>query len=198
MTQDYLKNGDTQFKGQILMSSVLLRDRRSVQSTDGTSLYDYTTPTLTIGGTKDGLMRITRVAESYYHQVTNISTSQAKLFPVEVLTGVAHYQFAGGVPPSFVQKNDLKGDISDADARVLVGQTMTKFIDDIIKTGESVSSQATADFFAPFLQAMVQEGSAVMKEPCNQNPMINVPTPDCMKGSPWVEENALKILVGDL
>ena len=30
MTQDYLKNGDTQFKGQILMSSVLLRDRRSV------------------------------------------------------------------------------------------------------------------------------------------------------------------------
>ena len=96
-------------------------------------------------------MRITRVAESYYHQVTNISSSQAKLFPVEVLTGVAHYQFAGGVPPSFVQKNDLKGDISDADARVLVGQTMTKFIDDIVKTGESVSSQATADFFAPFL-----------------------------------------------
>ena len=117
MTQDYLKNGDTQFKGQILMSSVLLRDRRSIQSTDGTTLYDYTTPTLTIGGTRDGLMRITRVAESYFHQVTNISTSQAKLFPVEVLNGVAHYQFAGGVPPSFVQKNDLKGDISDADAR---------------------------------------------------------------------------------
>ena len=96
-------------------------------------------------------MRITRVAESYYHQVTNISENQAHLFPVEVLAGVAHYQFAGGVPPSFVQKNDLKGDISDADARVLVGQTMTKFIDDILKTSESYSSTATGDFFAPFL-----------------------------------------------
>ena len=198
MTQDYLKNGDKQFKGQILMSSVLLRDRRAVQSTDGTTLYDYTTPTLTIGGSKDGLMRITRVAESYYHQVTNISTSQARMFPVEVLAGVAHYQFAGGVPPKFVQKNDLKGDIPDADARELVGQTMTKFIDDILRRGGSDSSKATGDFMAPFLEAMRQEGSAVMKAPCNQDDMVNVPTPDCIKGSPWVEENALKILVGDL
>lgn len=107
MTQDFLKKGSTkvdasQFKGQILMSSVLLRGTRKVQDTDGTTLYDYSTPTLTIGGTKDGLMRISRVAESYWHQVTNISPSQASLFPVEVLSGVAHYQFAGGVPPEFV------------------------------------------------------------------------------------------------
>lgn len=57
---------------------------------------------MTIGGTKDGLMRISRIAESYWHQVTNIDPSQAEMFPVEALEGVAHYQFAGGVPPSFV------------------------------------------------------------------------------------------------
>ena len=199
MTQDYLSSGTTAFKGQILMSSVLLRDRRSIQESDGTTLYDYQTPTLTIGGTKDGLMRITRVAESYWHQVTNISSSQANLFPVEALAGVAHYQFAGGVPPSFVQKNDLKGDVSDDQARKLVGQTMTNFIDEVIKTGQAGgSSQETADFMAPFLEAMRQEGSAVMKQPCNQDDMINVPTPSCLKGSPWVEERALKTLVGDL
>ena len=101
------------FKGQILMASSLLRDSRSVQESDGTTLFDYNTPTLTMGGTKDGLMRITRVAESYYHQVANIDSSQANMFPVEVMEGIAHYQFAGGVPPSFVQKNDLKGDITD-------------------------------------------------------------------------------------
>ena len=28
--------------------------------------------------------------------------------------------------------------------------------------------------------------------------MINVPTPDCIKGSPWVEERAFKNLVGEL
>lgn len=85
------------------MSSVLLRDRRSISADDGTSFYNYDTPTLTIGGSKDGLMRVTRVAESYWHQVSNIYETQASMFPVEVLSGVAHYQFAGGVPPSFVQ-----------------------------------------------------------------------------------------------
>lgn len=175
------------FKGQILMSSVLLRDSRSVQESDGTTLYDFNTPTLTMGGTKDGLMRITRVAESYYHQVTNISPSQANMFPVEALSGVAHYQFAGGVPPSFVQKNDLKGDISDESARSLVGSVMTDFIDSIIRTeGFASTTQDTSDFMAPFLEAMVQEGSAVMKEPCNDNDIINVASNTCIKGSPWV------------
>jgi hypothetical protein len=112
MTQDFMTSGSTSpdaslFKGQILMSSVLLRSTRSIDESEGTSVYDYSTPTLTIGGSKDGLMRITRVAESYWHQITNIAETQATLFPVEVLEGVAHYQFAGGVPPSFVQKNDL-------------------------------------------------------------------------------------------
>ena len=90
------------FKGQILMGSVLLRDTRSVQTTDGSTLYNYSVPTLTVGGSKDGLMRLSRVAESYWHQVTNITCMQSHLFPVEVLEGVAHYQFAGGVPPSKV------------------------------------------------------------------------------------------------
>ena len=73
------------------MSSVLLRSTRSIDEAEGTSVYDYSTPTLTIGGSKDGLMRITRVAESYWHQISNIAETQATLFPVEVLEGVAHY-----------------------------------------------------------------------------------------------------------
>ena len=28
--------------------------------------------------------------------------------------------------------------------------------------------------------------------------MINVPTPSCLKGSPWIEERALNNLVGEL
>ena len=107
MTADFLtkksrKVDPKMFKGQILMGSVLQRDTREVQKDDGSTLYDYSVPTLTIGGSKDGLMRVSRVAESYWHQVTNIHADQANLFPVEMLEGVAHYQFAGGVPPSFV------------------------------------------------------------------------------------------------
>ena len=203
MTQDFLTSGSTSpdaslFKGQILMSSVLLRGSRSVQESDGTTLFDYNTPTLTMGGTKDGLMRITRVAESYYHQVANIDPSQANMFPVEAMEGIAHYQFAGGVPPSFVQKNDLKGDITDEAAREDIAFLMADFIDHTIKGEGWESSQGTHDYMAPFMEAMRQEGSKVMKEACNQDDIVNVATNTCIKGSPWVEERALKTLVGNL
>lgn len=91
--------------------------------------------------------------------MSNIDPSQANLFPVEVLDGVAHYQFAGGVPPKQVQENDLMGDVSDLDARGLVGQSMTKFIDDILTTGMSTTGSATDAYMTPFVNAMTQEGS---------------------------------------
>jgi hypothetical protein len=50
---------------------------------------------------------------------------------------------------------------------------------------------------APFLEAMRQEGSAVMRPPCNTDDEIVTPTPKCTKGSPWVEERALNVMVGD-
>ena len=76
-----------------------------------------------------------------------------------MLKGVAHYQFAGGEPPSFVKQNDLKSDIADEDARTMVGQTMTSFIDQLLKNGGSLSSSETDEFFAPFVKAMEYEGS---------------------------------------
>ena len=74
MAQKYAKGKSDSIKGQILMGSTLLRDYRSIQD-DGKSSYDYDVPTLTLGGTKDGLMRITRVAESYWHNYENINDS---------------------------------------------------------------------------------------------------------------------------
>lgn len=72
MAQKYTeKNADT-IKAQVLMGSVLTRDQRSIND-DGTTQYDYNVPTLTIGGTKDGLMRISRVAESFWHSHININ-----------------------------------------------------------------------------------------------------------------------------
>ena len=158
MTQEWLNGTGSSadpsiFKGQILMSSTLLRDTRAIQE-DGTTLFDYSTPTLTIGGTKDGLMRITRVAESYWHQVTNINASQMNMFPVSVLEGVSHYQFAGGAVPSFVASNDLRSDIADADARDLVGETMAKYIDQVLTGQVQAASTETAQYVAPFLEGM--------------------------------------------
>lgn len=46
MTQDFLTSGSKSpdaslFKGQVLMSSVLLRSTRSIDKDEGTSVYDY-------------------------------------------------------------------------------------------------------------------------------------------------------------
>ena len=75
---------------------------------------------------------------------------------------------------------------------------MTNFIDDVLRYGGAESSETTSNYLAPFLEAMYQEGSSVMKPPCYQSDIINVPTPSCIKGSPWIEERALKTLVGDM
>lgn len=72
MAQQYANKHTDKFKAQILMGSVLTRDNRSINK-DGTSQYNYKVPTLTIGGTKDGLMRISRVAESFWHSHININ-----------------------------------------------------------------------------------------------------------------------------
>ena len=54
-------------KGSILMGSVLLRGKRNITDS-GETHFDYKTPTLTLLGEKDGLLRISRGAEAYWHQ----------------------------------------------------------------------------------------------------------------------------------
>lgn len=115
LVQDYISNGTKDaaiFKAQVLMGSVLNRDKIEIQS-DGTSkLNAYNYPTLTIGGTKDGITRISRVAESYWHQIKNINSAQAHLYPVVMLDGVSHAQFADKTIPSAVQDADLKPNVT--------------------------------------------------------------------------------------
>jgi len=67
----YAKGKSSKVKGQILMGSVLLRNTRTINES-GNTAFDYDVPTLTLVGDKDGLLRITRGAESYWHQTKNI------------------------------------------------------------------------------------------------------------------------------
>ena len=62
------------------MGSTLTREHHSIQA-DGTTWFDYPVPTLTIGGTKDGMMRISRIAEAFWHSSKNINEDQKDLFP---------------------------------------------------------------------------------------------------------------------
>ncbi len=96
------------------MGSVLLRNTRAINES-GNTAFDYDVPTLTLVGDKDGLLRITRGAESYWHQTKNIEQNQTGKFPVVALEGVSHAGFMdSSMLPSAVKEKDLKLEVDEA------------------------------------------------------------------------------------
>jgi len=75
------------------MGSGLLREHRSNNNDTGLTEFNYDVPTLSICGTKDGLFRVTRAAENYFHQFLNIDPTQAGKYPIHVLEGGSHGSF---------------------------------------------------------------------------------------------------------
>lgn len=66
MAQNYANKNSDVIKGLILMGSVLERGTHEINE-NGETHFTFKVPTLTMAGEKDGLMRISRVAESWYH-----------------------------------------------------------------------------------------------------------------------------------
>jgi len=126
-------------KGQILMGSYLGKWYFSNLDSHGKTIINYPIPTLTIGGTLDGLARITRIATAYWYQQINPSEhSQLELekFPVVVIEGASHMQFAK-VPPNtkkffkeapFVAEFDLKPTANEEHVHQQVGEFIHNFI----------------------------------------------------------------------
>jgi hypothetical protein len=157
-------------------------------------------PTLTIGGTKDGLMRVSRVAESYWHSYTNIEAAQKDLFPVVALDGVSHMGFMSGVAPKAVAKRDLVMDVSESTAHNEVAQVMVQFIDQIVMGKKaSISTKTTSSLLSPILEAMELEGFYGLKDPCYAGPLVG-PTddPTCHHGAPWHDQTTQRVMGGDL
>lgn len=115
VAQDYANSHADTIKGQILMGSALLRGLRSINDY-GTSHYDYDVPTLTLGGTKDGLVRVSRLAEEYWHSQKNVEDDQRNKFPIFALEGSSHMSYMTGDPTKFVKSKDLVPDIENEEA----------------------------------------------------------------------------------
>jgi len=114
------------------MGSVLLRDSHSINE-DGTTHWDYDVPTLTLGGTKDGLMRVSRLAEAYWHQYTNVEDSQKGMFPIYALEGSSHMSYMTGDAPKAVMKKDLVPDIDGDTAKKNFSAAIVSFVDKVLK-----------------------------------------------------------------
>lgn len=189
------KSPDVTFKGQMLLGSVMNRQYRSISKDDGSTVFDFPADTLTIGGTKDGVTRITRVAEAYWHQIKNINSSQAGRFPVVALEGASHAQFATGTAPDSVLSNDFNPAIKESAAHSSISKYMAKFVNQVIK-GSTFSTGDTESVLAPLISAIEMEGSYIMKDACYTSDDVNPPSAKCLHGSPWVAETAVKTLVG--
>ena len=176
---------DVQVDGVILLGSFLNRSMRSIKP-DGTSHLDYLSPTLTIGNELDGQCRITRIAEQFYHSVLNIEKESIGKFPVAVVKGASHMQFASGNAPSFVKMNDLKPEISEVEAHERIATIMAHFIDGNAAALNKIVS-SSAEFLMPLIDAMKLEGSYHFNAPCYDTDLVNRNVKDCGHGSKWVE-----------
>ena len=198
MSQRYAGNHSDEIKGLILMGSVLLRDHHSINP-DGTTHFDYDVPTLTLAGTKDGLMRITRAAESYWHQIKNIEDAQAGMFPVVAVEGASHLSFMSGKPPHLLAKKDLRAQIPESEAHTLFAEAIAEFTQDVLNASfGNVDETSTAEIVAPMIDAMELEGYYNLKEPCYNILLVNPEDPTCLHGSPWNAQYSQKIMGGDL
>ena len=179
MVQDYVFANSNATSGQILMGSFIERKYRN---------KTYPVATLTVGGEIDGLCRVTRLMESYYHQILHAdSDTEAKRFPVIVVPGMNHMDIASGDPPLLVKSNDIKSEISEDQAHKILGNITAAFI--AVQLGDRAQQNtidnyvtATGKFVQPLINAYEMEGFYHFKPPCYNNPA----TAACTLGSPWV------------
>ena len=200
MAQIYAKGKSSQISGMILTGSVLLRNTRSIQK-DGTTKFDFDVPTLTLNGELDGLLRISRGAESYWHQKINIAKSQANKFPMLALEGVSHASFMDrSMLPSAVKSGDINPEVDEKTGHKTIATAIMNFIKPLQEEnveGElnAVLEAYTDDFMKPLIESMTLEGSYSMKEPCYDSTLVNRNSPTCLQGSAWTEQ-AQQIMAG--
>lgn len=186
--QLYVSGNPNKFVAQILLGAYILR----TQLSNGT----VATPTLTVGAELDGLSRVTRIAESYFHQIVapkGYFEHNASLdYPVTVILGMSHMQFASGTPPSLVKAKDLQPEITYNDAHTFASIDISAFIAAHVSSIQQNTAgahiiqrvQESGVFFDPIIRAFALEGSAHLYPPCNDSPA----SPACTVGCPWTEQ----------
>ena len=186
--QDYLNNTPSGAIGQVLMGSFL---QRKYQNTT------FAIPTMTIGGELDGLCHVTRIMEEFYRRIIHAINREfaTEHFPVVVVKGVSHLQFASGDPPELVKLRDLKPEVSFDQAHKDIAMLVSAFLS--VRLGDSSALpyisdavQATGTFVQPLVTAYELEGYYNFVSPC----YLGLKGP-CTLGSPW-SEHAQQIMGG--
>lgn len=155
---------------------------------------------MTVCGELDGLMRLTRCAESVWHQSENIKAAQKGLFPVVGLKGLNHWSFSSGAVPDIVKKSDFKAEVDETEAHKQLAKATVAFFSQVI--GKQAFINLGIDVnqvdFTALVTALKLENSYFMKQPCNDGADVNPPSKTCLTGSPWLSLYAHNIMAGDI
>merc|ERR1711871_562244 len=158
--------------GLVLMGSFIARKHR------GPVGKSFPIPVLTLAGELDGLARVTRNgAEAFRTQIgATVSAAPAdaiKNFPVVVLPGVSHMQYASGAPPLLVKERDLMPEVSYDDAHAAMAKHISNFV--AVQTASSTKAEAATEiavaltstgvFVKPIVDALNLEGSPHLNPP---------------------------------
>eukprot|EP00047_Mylnosiga_fluctuans_P013069 m.29237 g.29237 ORF g.29237 m.29237 type:complete len:532 (-) comp4643_c0_seq1:103-1698(-) len=193
--QQYTAQHPSAFVAQILLGAFVSRSQLNTSQ-------PIALPTLTVGGELDGVARITRIAESYYHEILHARgnfTRGLSVFPVTVILGMSHMQFASGPAPPLIAQYDLKPEIDDDTAHALAAQDIAAFIAANLPKPDSAAIAnitarvaASGAFFSPLISGFEMEASYHLKPPCYDDP----PSDKCLIGCPW---NAIaQVLMGNV
>lgn len=178
--QDYLLKNQELASGLILMGGFLQRNKRDIP---------YPIHTLMISGELDGVCRVSRMMEEYYHRLylnrDEWGTVVTK-YPIVTVRGMTHFQFAAGEIPNLIKELDFKPEISYDEAHKTVARIISAFVAVTLGDNSSIAAlsdatKSTGDYFQPLIDAYNLEGNYYFKPPCNDNP----PSAACQLGSPW-------------
>lgn len=142
-------------------------------------------------GELDGLSRVSRIAEAYWHQQTRVpSPTRRAAFPVLIVPGMNHGQFAdfgANGPPSEVAMYDLPAEVTLAQAQADAASMVALFIASAVGGSAAGSAalakvqSASAAFLAPLVSSQLLEASSFLIPPCNDDPV----TPECLPSCPF-------------
>lgn len=178
--QEYLKTSETLFKATIFIASFISRTNRE-------SISKFS-PSLSIGGELDGIARITRFMEAFYHQESSD--------PVVVLGGASHRSFFTGDAPGDIAKYDLSSETDSNSTLNSVAEIIITFIKGIDGHTDLVSnevSQTTQKLLDPIINMFNEEGFYYFLPPCYEK---GVDPKACLQSSPFNSKYAQAVLGG--
>ena len=169
--QLYLSHGPGvgKFDALILTGSALLRKYRNSSALPNT---------LTLDGDLDGLLRLSRQAEAYFHQVERQGGPEdlrAFKRPVVILEGLNHWSFSSGDLPSNVRKNDLRAERSQVEGHQMIGEAVSDYLSYLFEKSSSAQQRVvsavkkTKLILQPLVQALKMEGYHYLQPPCNSD-----------------------------